>query len=174
MEIRQVLRGTNTSFAAPKTKAAEQETSAQPADDRLELSQQWIGQMQEQSARLQALWTQPKDKKSNGILDMLDEPGEGSQEADQLAKELDTKMKCLKIAANIMKGKKVPPQDERYLMENDPEGYKLAIAMRSMVKEDKKKCKSVLDDEDKEETSETEASGEAASVESSDSAEAAE
>ena len=74
---------------------------------------------------------------------------------DTMSEQLDVQMKCLKIAMNIMKGKKVPPEDERYLMENDPNGYKLAMSMKSMVKEDKKECKSVLDDEDKNGSSET-------------------
>ena len=37
-----------------------------------------------------------------------------------------------------------------FLMENDPEGYKLAIAMRQPPKKDDKECESVLKDEDKE------------------------
>ena len=77
---------------------------------------------------------------------------------DALSEQLDIQMKCMKIAANMMKGKKVPPEDERYLMEHDPEGYKLAISMRSMEKVDDKECESVLKDEDKNsgETAETE------------------
>ena len=34
------------------------------------------------------------------------------------------------IAASIMRGDRVPPEDMAYLMNNDPEGYKLAMAMR--------------------------------------------
>ena len=33
-------------------------------------------------------------------------------------------------------------------MEHDPEGYKLAIAMRGIAKEDDEECESVLKDED--------------------------
>ena len=153
MEIRRVLRGEQTSFtpARPvKTGEKTAETAARPSADRLELSRQWVEQMEEQSARLQAALSQPtgEDKKSDGILGMLD-----YMETEE--DKLDIQMKCLKIAMNIMKGKKVPPEDERYLMENDPNGYKLAMSMKSMVKEDKKECKSVLDDEDKNGSSKT-------------------
>ena len=70
-------------------------------------------------------------------------------ELDALSADMKAKMKCLEIAMRIMKGKKVPPEDERYLMENDPVGYKIAMAMKAFVKEDDEECESVLDDEDK-------------------------
>ena len=57
MEIRRVLRGEQTSFtpARPvKTGEKTAETAARPSADRLELSRQWVEQMEEQSARLQA------------------------------------------------------------------------------------------------------------------------
>ena len=50
-------------------------------------------------------------------------------------------------------------------MENDPSGYKLAMAMKLLVKEDKKECKSVLDEKDKNGGEETSESGEAAPAE---------
>ncbi|USF26738.1 hypothetical protein N510_001670 [Firmicutes bacterium ASF500] len=154
MEIRRVLRGEQTGFApARPVKSGEKktETAARPASDRLELSRQWVEQMEEQSARLQAALSQPagEDKKSNGILGMLDYMETEEDKLDAMSEQLDVQMKCLKIAMNIMKGKKVPPEDERYLMENDPEGYKLAISMREPPKEDEEECESVLKDEDK-------------------------
>ena len=48
-----------------------------------------------------------------------------------------------------MKGDKVPPQDEQYLMENDPDGYKLALVCRT-PKEKPKEWESVLEDEERE------------------------
>ena len=67
---------------------------------------------------------------------------------DRLDKALKVLSKCQKIAASIMKGNRVPPEDLRYLMENDPEGYKLAMAMRRQ-NPDPEDEKSVLDEEDK-------------------------
>lgn len=78
---------------------------------------------------------------------LLEQKQKGSSELDALTKSLKTMDKCRKIAARIIKGDKVPPQDERYLIENDPDGYKLAIACRQ-PKEKPKEWKSVLDEED--------------------------
>lgn len=156
MEIRQVVRGADTGFAAARpARKTENEPSgaARPAADRVELSRQWADQMEEQSAQLRALLAQPGsgsgEKKSEGILDMLDGGSEESEELDALSQQLKSQMKCLEIAMRIMKGKKVPPEDEQYLMENDPEGYKLAMAMRKPPKKDEEECESVLDEEDR-------------------------
>ena len=148
MEIRQVLRGGTTGFA-PTRPAKEEKTSAagtpRPSTDRVEWSRQWVEAMEEQRAQAQSALLSG-EKKSDGILDMLDGPG--SEEADAMTEAMKAKMKCLEIAMRIMQGKRVPPQDEQYLMENDPEGYKLAMAARSMVKVEDEECESVLEDED--------------------------
>lgn len=156
MEIRQVLRGNNTSFAPARPAGnGEKKTagSLRPAADRLELSRQWV--------QTQAGENLLGKKKSNGILDLLDEPSDEEEELDALSQQLKVQRKCVEIAARIMAGKRVPPQDERYLMENDPEGYKLAIALRNPPKKDEKECESVLDEEDKKSG---EASGEETAV----------
>lgn len=176
MEIRQVLRGKNTGFTPTQTtgnRAPKKVGASRASTDRFELSMEWVKSMEEQRVQAEAarLTGAKEEKKSNGILDMLDEPSAEEQELDALSKQLDVQMKCMKIAANIMKGKKVPPEDERYLMENDPEGYKLAIAMRSMAKEDDKECESVLKDEDKN-GEQASNSGETAPVESASGGEA--
>ena len=72
----------------------------------------------------------------------------GNSELDALTKGLKVLEKCRKIASRIIKGDKVPPQDERYLMENDPDGYKLALACRQ-PKEKPKEWESVLDEEER-------------------------
>ena len=167
MEIRRVLRGENTGFPSRPTRKAESKTAGtvRPATDRLELSRRWVENMEEQSARLRALFPQTageQEGKDEGGLPGYMETEE--EKLDGLSEALDTQMKCLKIAMNMMKGKKVPPEDERYLMEHDPNGYKVAIAMKALVKEDKRECKSVLDDGDKNGggTEESSGSGEAA------------
>ena len=153
MEIRQVLRGEHAAFSPSRPAKSARDSGAQaarPAADRLELSQQCVQTMEEQRARIQAavLTGADQEEKSNGILDMLDQPSAEEKELDALSEQMDVQMKCLKIAMNMMKGKRVPPEDERYLMEHDPEGYKLAIAMRGIAKEDDEECESVLKDED--------------------------
>ena len=133
MEIRQVLRGNNTGFAPARPAGSggkKTDGFVRPSSDRLELSQSWVGAMEEQRVQAESALLAGAKKKSDGILDMLDGSDAEEQELDALSKQMDTQMKCLKIAMNIMRGKKVPPEDERFLMENDPEGYKLAIAMQ--------------------------------------------
>ena len=171
MEIRQVAGGVGYSPARP-VKAEERRTSVpqRPSTDRVELSRQWVQNMEDQRSQSEAaLLAGAKEKKSDGILDMLDGTDAGSDELDALSEQLDSQMKCMKIASNIMKGKKVPPQDEQYLMEHDPEAYKLAVSMRGLVKEDDEECKSVLEDEE-ERSSQTSEPGEAAPVDSGETA----
>ena len=167
MEVRRMLWGEGAlpPAARPAQKGG-RKTAPRLSADRLELSRQWVEAMEEQRARTQAAMLaggKNAEGDSGGLLGYMETE---EDKLDAMSEQLDTQMKCLKIAMNIMKGKKVPPEDERYLMEHDPDGYKLAIAMKSMTKEDKKECESVLDDEDKEggESGET---GEAAPAESS-------
>ena len=134
MEIRQVLRGNNTGFAPARPAGSggkKTDGFVRPSADRLELSQSWVGAMEEQRVQAESALLAGAKKKSDGILDMLDGPDAEEQELDALSKQ----------------------------MENDPEGYKLAIAMRQPPKKDDKECESVLKDEDKEgNTSETQQS----------------
>lgn len=97
---------------------------------------------------------------------LLEAKQKKDSELDALTEGLKTMEKCRKIASRIMKGDKVPPEDERYLMENDPDGYKLALACRQ-PKEKPKEWDSVLDEEDQE-------SGEPSAASDSGTAEAAE
>lgn len=144
--------------------------AAAPRTDRVSSSQQAVRQvverMEQQSQRLAALLRQdqPAEKKTY-IWDMLDgEKETGSSEADALGEQMKAMERCHKIAARIMRGDKVPPEDEQYLMLNDPDGYKLAMAMRT-PKRNPKKWESVLKDEEKDAGSRqaAEADGEAAS-----------
>lgn len=165
MEIRQVVRGNRTSFAqARPAKREETGTAAagRPSSDRVELSQQWTEHLEQQRAQVQAaLLAGKQEKKSGGILDMLDGPD--SQELDAQMEALRVQQKCMEISRRIMAGKRVPPEDERYLMEHDPEGYKLTIALRRPPKDDEE-CESVLDEEDRG-SGETAGTGEAAPAE---------
>ena len=80
---------------------------------------------------------------------LLEQKQKGSSEMDVLTKSLKKMDKCRIIASRIIKGDKVPPQDEKFLMESDPEGYKLALACRQ-PKRNPKKWDSILEDEDQE------------------------
>ena len=152
MEIRRILTG-GTAKPAPArpAKKAEQKPAARPSADRLELSRQWVEGMEEQRAQVESalLAGRNKKKQSSGILDMLDGSSAESAELDAEAEAFKIQQKCLEIAMRIMQGKRVPPEDERYLMEHDPEGYKLAVVARQISEPDDEECESVLDEEDK-------------------------
>jgi len=79
---------------------------------------------------------------------MLTDMEQKKKKMDQLEKMLRSQRLCMKIAARIMRGDRVPPEDMKYLEEHDPDGFKLAMAMRK-PKRNPENCKSVLKDEDK-------------------------
>lgn len=123
--------------AAPQAEKKSAGKSAAPArSDKADWSQAALAflremdrqSMEEERKRLEA------KRQKNGELEML-------------SKSLDVMEKCRKIASRIIKGDKVPPQDEQFLMEADPEGYKLALACR-VPKEKPKEWESVLEEEE--------------------------
>lgn len=83
---------------------------------------------------------------------LLEAKQQKNGDLEMLSKSLKVMERCRKIASRIMKGDKVPPQDEQYLMECDPDGYKLALACR-VPKEKPKEWESVLEEEEREDGS---------------------
>lgn len=128
-----------------KTGAAD---GSQSKADKLTLTQQAIEQLTEQSARLKSLLEQEKPELQFPCLWNMDKEESGDPQLDALEEGLKSMRRCQEIARRIMRGDKVPPEDERYLMENDPEGFKLAMAMRKPKKKPKE-WESVLRDEKK-------------------------
>ena len=88
------------------------------------------------------------DRQNQEAMERKSAQSGSKSELDIMEKQLKAQEKCQKIAARIMRGDRVPPEDLEYLMNNDPEGYKLAMAMRRR-NPDPEDEKSVLDDEDK-------------------------
>ena len=119
--------------------------SPRPQTDRFVLSRRVAEQLEAQNRLLMDLAR--KEEKKPFVWDMADSGEEtGTSEADALGEQMKAMERCHKIAARIMRGDRVPPQDERYLMLNDPEGYKLVLAMRA-PKRNPKKWESVLEEE---------------------------
>ena len=134
---------------------------ARQAADKLTLSRQALGYLQEQS-RLAWEREQRRQSRLDSELSALDT---AKNRLKRMEDELDILNKCNKIAASIMKGNRVPTEDLRYLMEHDQAGYKLAMAMRRH-NPDPKDEESVLDEEDRKgERNEASGGGEAPSVE---------
>lgn len=127
-------------------------SDVQPKMDKLTLTRQAIEKLTEQSERLKNLLEREKPEQRFPYLWDMDGEESGNSELDALEEGLKAMRKCQEIARRIMRGDKVPPEDERYLMENDPEGFKLALAMRK-PKKNPKEWESVLKDEKKSEQS---------------------
>ena len=131
------------------TPVREQKSAVVSKEDRLSLSRQAVAYLEEQNRQFQEKLEQRRMENAERVTHTaFDSSGGDEQSLDQLEKSMKTMQKCQKIAARIMRGDKVPPEDEQYLMNNDPDGYKLAIALRK-PKRKPKEWESVLDDEDK-------------------------
>lgn len=152
-----------------ESKETETAASAQESrTDSVSLANKAVETLKEQSERLKNLLEQTAETAKP--LTIPPAPWEAAGEAEASRSELEAleeQMKamrrCQEIARRIMRGDKVPPEDEKYLMENDPDGFKLALAMRTPKKKPKE-WESVLKDEKKSEQS-GESSGEAAAAE---------
>lgn len=131
--------------AAP---AKPQPSQKQERADKLSVSAQAVAWLEEQSRKTWESTQEREQKKHSWLDDSLSGLEAKKKELDALARQLDVLEKCQKIAASIIKGNNVPPKDLQYLMNNDPDGYKLAMAMRRQ-NPDPEDEKSVLDDEDK-------------------------
>ena len=84
----------------------------------------------------------------------------------------DAQIKCSIIASRIIRGDNVSAKDRRFLMENDPHLYLVAILLR-VEKEDPEEYKSITDDEDGSEGEGSDSSEGSGSAEGSGSGEAA-
>ena len=126
-----------------------------------------VEKLQAQTERLKNLLDQTSEAAQP--LSIPPVPWEASEESedelDMLEKQMKTMKRCMEIARRIMRGDKVPPEDMEYLMENDPNGFKLAMAMRK-TKKNPKEWESVLKDDQKSEASNESSGEEAAPAES--------
>lgn len=156
----------------PDSSAEAQTPQWKEPADKVTLSRQALAWVEEQN---QKMWyaAQEREQRRHSRIDAgLGAMESGKGELDLLSQGLKVLELCQKIAASIMKGDKVPLEDLKFLMENDPDGYRLAMAMRRH-KEDPEEMDSVLEDEENRDSSagETGDGGEAPSVESSGPAE---
>ena len=120
----------------------------QTSTDKVSLSRQALAFVQEQDRKMWEAAQQREQRRQNRMNDSLSALDSAKSEMDLLAKQAEVLRKCQKIAASIMKGNRVPPEDLEYLMKNDPDSYKLAMAMRQ-ENPDPEDEESVLSDEDK-------------------------
>lgn len=122
-------------------------TAKPPTPDRCTLSRQALAYLEQQNALQQEL-AERRARQQSVISGLTGDMENKKKQLELLDKAMDVMRKCMKIAASIMKGNRVPPEDLEYLMKNDPEGYKMALALRR-GNPDPEDEKSVLDDEDR-------------------------
>ena len=128
-------------------KAQTQSLPKKPAADQLSLSRQALNYLERQSQLRQEL--EERQARQNSLIEgHLNAMETKKRQLDTMDKTLKMMRKCDKIAAAIMRGDRVPPEDLRYLMNHDQNGYKLAMAMRR-PKKDPERVESVLDEEDR-------------------------
>lgn len=61
------------------------------------------------------------------------------QQGDAMAKQADEYTKCIEVARRIARGDKVPPKDEKKLLEFNSEMYQMAKNMGAMAERNKKR-----------------------------------
>lgn len=141
MEVNEVRRnGRVISASMPSGKKAGAGLNAQRPSraDKVALSQQAVAYLEEQNRqRLEQL-------------ERKDESSAKEQMLKKMEKDLKKMDKCQKIYARVVSGDKVPPEDLQYLERCDPEGFKLALALRRPSKHPRE-WESELDDEDRKE-----------------------
>ena len=103
--------------AASPPKAAARPARKEGAADKLTLSRQALDYLEQQR---QAAW----EKKQEQLQRKLDESNQliqdlenSKEQSEAMAESMKVMMRCLKIAASIMKGDHVPSEDMQYLME---------------------------------------------------------
>lgn len=89
----------------------------------------------------------------------------GGETSRAMAEYLKVMQRCQEIARRLMRGDRVPPEDEEYLMTNDPKSYKLALAARK-PNPSPKEWDSVLPEIEGAETTRTTAEGSAGETQS--------
>ena len=143
--------GEKPAGAAARSTSAPVRTETEPADgDRLELSRaavRWVESLSDKKLQ-EREWQEALRKKLESRSDILDQLDDANETADAAGESLRVMGRCMKIASNIMSGKKVPDKDIQYLMEHDAKLYQMALSMRRPPKDEE--SDPVIKDEDEE------------------------
>ncbi len=114
--------------------------------DRLEISRQ-IEKIDAQYEETQSVMEFINEREN-----LIMEAESSKQQGEAMAKSMEDMIKCMKIFHRIAKGDKVPPYDEKKLMEFDAKLYMVAKSMAlTAVQEKRKKHKSLWENEKPEE-----------------------
>lgn len=159
-ELRRNEQIARTTAKKAEASAPARKSPARPAADKVTLSRQAVSYLEEQNRRMWQYQQEREQRRQSRLDSELSALDTAKSRLKRMEDELDILNKCQKIAASIMKGNRVPPEDLRYLMEHDQAGYKLAMAMRRH-NPDPEDEESVLDDEDRNGAAESSGGGEA-------------
>lgn len=154
MEIGAVRRMRQSAGTAPVAQSKPKAAAVRPGSDQVTLSRQgaaWLLAQEQERVRRQAA----QKEKNWWQLDSIQREEESGSPLDSLHKDMKKQQICHRIAARVMAGDKVPPEDLKYLMENDLQGYQLAMAAR-MPKEKPREWDSALEEESGSESAGTE------------------
>ena len=128
---------------APDSSAQAQSARQGVLSDKLSLSRQAVAYIDQQRAQLEQKLEEHRAKQRSKLAEAQGK----SKELDMLGEQMKVLELCMKIAASVMKGDKVPAKDLEFLRLNDPDGYRIAMALRRH-KDDPEEVDSVLEDEE--------------------------
>lgn len=112
--------------------------------DRVELSHE-LSQVEKQYSQMQAFMEQLQLKES-----CVHNAEVAKQQSEVMTEVMDEMIKCFEIAGRISEGAKVPPEDEKKLMEYSPELYAAAKNMASMKEQtERKEYDSLVEEEER-------------------------
>ena len=164
MKIDGIQRSVPTAQTAAEQKRTEPENkdTRQAREDTVEIGVRVREELSPEDKKLQDKLSAVRSMRQmlESVRQQSAQMAEQSEKQSKAMKEsLDKMKRCSKIAKNIQKGHKVPPKDEKYLLENDPKLYMMAMALRMLEDPDNKKVKSELKKEEEEQQNETAAPG---------------
>lgn len=119
-------------------------------EDRLEVSREavrWVEALSDKKLREQERAQALRERLARRA-DIRDQLDDANETAEAMGESFQVMSRCMKIAANIMSGKKVPAKDVQYLMEHDSKLFQMAMAMRRSPKDEE--CDRVVKEEDEE------------------------
>ena len=162
VELRGIQAAGRTGGTAPARTAGAAETAAAErprtvSNDRVELSRaamEWVETLNDQRFQAQERAAALAQKK-NDSLGLLDQLKSADESADAQSEALEAMSRCMKIASNLMKGKRVPPRDLKYLMEHEPKLYQMAMSRRRPSKDDEDSDPVITDEIAEEEAART-------------------
>ena len=137
MEIYAASKREQSAPAKPKAGTAKKGASSSAALQKAQIEEAQMEKFQRTKEALDIIEEQAREEKFRQATsrrqtdpEQEKETEAGGEELKAMAEYLKVMQRCQEIARRLMRGDRVPPEDEQYLMTNDPKSYKLALAAR--------------------------------------------